>query len=74
MIALLADLQTKWLLDQTLVVLGTEFGRTPRMNDNDGRDHHNKAFTCLLTGAGVEGTCKATTARGRHGRPQSCTR
>ena len=31
--------QAKGLLDQTLVVLGTEFGRMPRINDNDGRDH-----------------------------------
>ena len=35
--ALLAGLQAKELLDQTLVVLGTEFGRTPGINDNDGR-------------------------------------
>ena len=33
-----ADLQAKGLLDQTLGVLGTEFGRTPRINDNDGRN------------------------------------
>ncbi len=36
MSALLADLQAKGLLHQTLVVLGSEFGRTPRINDNDG--------------------------------------
>ncbi len=41
--------------DKTLVVPGTEFGRTPRINDRDGRDHHNKAFTCLLAGAGIKG-------------------
>ena len=39
----------------SLVVLGTEFGRTPRINGRDGRDHHNKAFTCLLAGAGIKG-------------------
>ena len=55
MIALLADLQSKGLLDQMLVVLGSEFVRTPRINDNDGRDHHDNAFTCLLAGAGIEG-------------------
>ena len=38
MIALLEDRQAKGLLDQTLVVLESEFGRTPRINDNDGRD------------------------------------
>ena len=43
--ALPTDLQAKLLLDQTLVVLGTEFGRTRRMNDGDGRDCQNKDFT-----------------------------
>ncbi len=38
MIALLADFESKALLNQTLVVLSTEFGRRPRINDNDGRD------------------------------------
>ena len=47
MSALLADPQARRLLHQTLVVLCTEFGRTPRINDNDGRDHHNKPFKCL---------------------------
>ncbi len=37
------------------VVLGTEFGRTLRTNDNDGRDHRNKDFTCLLAEAGIRG-------------------
>ena len=52
MIAPLADLQAKVLLDQTLVVLVTEFVCTPRANDNDGRDQHN-AFKCLLAGPGI---------------------
>ena len=38
MSAPLADLQAKGLLDQTLVVLGAEFGRTPRINDDDGKN------------------------------------
>ena len=38
-----------------MVVLGTEFGHTERTNDKDSRGHHNKAFTCLLAGAGIEG-------------------
>ena len=49
MSALPADLQGKGLLDQRLVVLGTEFGLKPRINDNDGRDQH-EAFRCLLAG------------------------
>ena len=55
MSALLGDLPAKGLLEQTLEVLGTEFGRTPRINDNDGRDSHDEAFRCLLAGAGIEG-------------------
>ena len=47
------SIQAKGLLDQTLVVLGSEFGRRSRINDNDGRDHHSTAFTCLL--AGIKG-------------------
>lgn len=52
---LLTDLKSKGLLDQTLVVVATEFGRTPVINENNGRDHHNKAFACLLAGGGVKG-------------------
>ncbi|MEM9026452.1 MAG: DUF1501 domain-containing protein, partial [Verrucomicrobiota bacterium] len=43
------------LLDDTLVVLATEFGRTPKINVNDGRDHFPSAFTCLLAGSGIKG-------------------
>ena len=53
--ALLDDLQAKGLLSTTLVVLATEFGRTPTINQNGGRDHHPGAFSCLLAGAGIRG-------------------
>lgn len=52
---LLADLKSKGLLNQTLVVVGTEFGRTPTINQNAGRDHHPGAYTCVLAGGGVIG-------------------
>ena len=52
---LLKDLADKGLLDDTLVVLGTEFGRKPEPNANSGRDHHPAAFSCLLAGGGVQG-------------------
>jgi hypothetical protein len=52
---LLQDLEARGLLSETLVVLATEFGRTPAINQNDGRDHHPKAFTCLMAGGGVRG-------------------
>jgi hypothetical protein len=52
---LIEDLETRGLLDSTLVVLATEFGRTPRINENAGRDHHPGVFSCVLAGAGVQG-------------------
>ena len=52
---LLADLEERGLLASTLVVLATEFGRTPTINENAGRDHHPAVFSCVLAGAGVKG-------------------
>jgi hypothetical protein len=52
---LLQDMESRGLLEDTLVVLATEFGRTPEINANDGRDHHASAFTCLMAGGGVRG-------------------
>ncbi len=53
--ALMTDLTQLGLIDRTLVVLATEFGRTPKINGNDGRDHYPKAFSCMLAGANVKG-------------------
>lgn len=53
--ALLDDLESKGMLDETLVVVATEFGRTPNINQNTGRDHHPGAFTCVLAGGGTKG-------------------
>lgn len=53
--ALLRDLANKQMLDEVLVVLGTEFGRTPTINENAGRDHHPGAFSGLMCGAGIKG-------------------
>ena len=54
--ALLADMKQRGLLDHTLVVWATEFGRMPFLQANGtGRDHNPDAFTCFLTGAGVKG-------------------
>ncbi len=52
---LLIDLQRRGMLHDTLVVLATEFGRTPEINANEGRDHHPQAFSCLLAGGGIKG-------------------
>ena len=50
---LIADLAGRGLLDETLVVWGTEFGRTPAAQGKDGRDHHPHAFTMWMAGGGV---------------------
>ena len=52
---LLRDLQSQGMLEDTLVVIATEFGRTPRINQNAGRDHFPTAFSCMLAGGGVKG-------------------
>jgi uncharacterized protein (DUF1501 family) len=52
---LLADLADSGLLDETLVVVTGEFGRTPKINAGAGRDHWPHAFSVLLAGAGLEG-------------------
>ena len=52
---LLDDLEEKGLLDTTLVVVMGEFGRTPRINKNAGRDHYPGAGSLLMAGAGVNG-------------------
>jgi hypothetical protein len=55
--ALLADLKQRGLLARTLVAICTEFGRTPwgATPGDKGRNHHARAFSCLLAGAGVKG-------------------
>ena len=53
--ALLADLADRGLLGDTLVLCFGEFGRTPRVNKNAGRDHWGPAFTVLLGGGGLKG-------------------
>ena len=52
--ALITDLKQRGMLDDTLVVWGGEFGRTP-MSQGDGRDHHIKGFSFLLAGGGIKG-------------------
>jgi len=52
---LLRDLKSRGLLSDTLVVFGTEFGRTPAAQGTDGRDHHPHAFTVWMAGGGVRG-------------------
>ena len=53
--ALLTDLKSRGLLDDTLVWWGGEFGRTPTAENNDGREHHPFGFTMWMAGGGIRG-------------------
>ncbi len=54
--ALIQDLKQQGLLDETLIIWGGEFGRTPMVQGgSDGRDHHPNAFTMWLAGGGIKG-------------------
>lgn len=52
---LLTDLKTRGLLDDTLVLWGGEFGRTPHAQNGDGREHNHHGFTMWMAGGGVKG-------------------
>jgi hypothetical protein len=52
--ALLEDLEQRGLLDETLVIFATEFGRTPGSQGSDGRDHHIFGFTVWMAGGGLK--------------------
>jgi len=52
--ALLFDLEMRGLLKETMVVLTSEFGRTPKINPRDGRDHWPYGFTAFLAGGGIK--------------------
>ena len=51
--ALISDLKQRGMLDDTLVIWGGEFGRTPMSQGGDGRDHHIKGFSFMVAGAGI---------------------
>ena len=52
---LLKDLDQRGLLDSTLVMVSSEFGRTPKINKTDGRDHWPRVFSTMLAGGGIKG-------------------
>jgi hypothetical protein len=52
--ALIRDLKQRGLLEETLVVWGTEFGRTPGAQNADGRDHHPYGFSVFMAGGGIK--------------------
>lgn len=53
--ALMNDLRDRDLLERTTILWAGEFGRTPAINNNGGRDHFPQAFTCVLAGGGIAG-------------------
>ncbi len=52
---LMTDLRSRGLLDSTLIVWMGEFGRTPKINKESGRDHFPAAWTTVLAGGGIKG-------------------
>jgi hypothetical protein len=53
--ALIEDLAQSGLLKKTLVLMLSEFGRTPKINQTAGRDHHAPVFSCFMAGGGIKG-------------------
>ena len=52
---LIQDLVDNGLFESTMIVMGSEFGRTPNINENDGRDHYPLAYSTVFAGGGVKG-------------------
>src|SRR5262249_58707600 len=71
MSTLLTDLTDRRLLETTLVVVTGEFGRTPRINQNAGRDHWGPSFTVALAGGGGPGGVVVGRSNERAERPAS---
>jgi hypothetical protein len=67
--ALLEDLDRRGLLDSTMVVAVGEFGRSPKINDRAGREHHSQCYTALVAGGGVQGGRAIGTSDKRAERP-----
>ena len=53
--SLIEDLAASGKLEKTMVIMLSEFGRTPRINSNAGRDHHASCFSCFMAGGGIKG-------------------
>jgi uncharacterized protein (DUF1501 family) len=52
--ALIRDLEGRGMLDSTLVLVTTEFGRSPKVNGTGGRDHYPKVFSIVMAGGGIK--------------------
>ena len=53
--SLVEDLAASGKLERTMVIMLSEFGRTPRINNNAGRDHWARVFSCFMAGGGIKG-------------------
>lgn len=51
--ALMQDLEDRGMLEETIVLIGSEFGRTPKINQNAGRDHNPRVFSSFIAGGGI---------------------
>ena len=73
--ALLTDLEQRGMLDETLVVFLTDFGRTPKINGNGGRDHHPGVYSVALAGGGIRGgqVYGASDSRGAEPSSNACS-
>jgi hypothetical protein len=70
--ALIEDLEQRGLLDETLVLAIGEFGRTPKINKNAGRDHWGHVFSFALAGAGISGGQVYGSSDSLGGYPRTC--
>lgn len=70
--ALLDDLSARGTLDETLVVVTGEFGRSPKINADAGRDHYGNVFSALLAGGGVKGGIVHGSSDGQGAYPAEC--
>jgi len=73
--ALLNDLEDRGMLDETLVVFLTEFGRTPKINGSAGRDHYPNVYSVALAGGGIRGghVYGSSDTNGAYPRNNPCT-
>lgn len=72
---LIEDLVSNGLFESTMIVMGSEFGRTPDINENDGRDHYPLAYSTVFAGGGVKGgfVYGSTDKEGRRVADKQCT-
>jgi len=68
---LISDLEQRGMLEETLVMVSSEFGRTPKINSNAGRDHWPKVFSVMLAGGGIHGGLIYGTSNATASEPES---